>query len=132
MLHHTFFFIRSEDEEEGIKGTKRKREKLTRDQLNKRKARNLATYEESKRKEEKDLLKSLDSLPRVIKGIEAEEKRLEDMKIIREVFFIMLLLAPSNPSLPPSYDICIFILDQGYLKPVTVNDSSCSAIYQIA
>ena len=93
----TYFFIRSEDEEEndeeeGIKSTKRKREKLTRAQLNKRKARNLATYEESKRKEEKDLLKSLDSLPRVIKGIEAEEKRLEDMKIIREVFIIILLL----------------------------------------
>lgn len=65
---------------------------MTRAQLNKRKARNLATYEESKRKEEKDLLKSLDSLPRVIKGIEAEEKRLEDMKIIREVFIIILLL----------------------------------------
>ena len=90
---------------------------MTRAQLNKRKARNLATYEESKRKEEKDLLKSLDSLPRVIKGIEAEEKRLEDMKIIREVLIITLLLA-----LPyPSHYICILILDRVYLKLLIEN-----------
>ena len=111
-MHINFFYIHSEDEEEndeeeGIKGTKRKREKLTRAQLNKRKARNLATYEESKRKEEKDLLKSLDSLPRVIKGIEAEEKRLEDMKIIREVLIIISLLALSYSS----YGICKLILN---------------------
>jgi hypothetical protein len=68
-----------------VTNTKRKREKLTRAQLNKKKARNIASYEESRKKEERDLLKSLDSLPRVIKGIEAEEKRLEDMKVQREV-----------------------------------------------
>lgn len=65
--------------------SKRKREKLTRAQLNKKKARNIASYEESRKKEERDLLKSLDALPRVIKGIEAEEKRLDDLKILREV-----------------------------------------------
>jgi hypothetical protein len=68
-----------------VTNSKRKREKLTRAQLNKKKARNIASYEESRKKEERDLLKSLDSLPRVIKGIEAEEKRLEDMKLQREV-----------------------------------------------
>lgn len=73
-----------------MKNSKRKREKLTRAQQNKKKARNIASYEESRKKEERDLLKSLDSLPRVIKGIEAEEKRLEDMKILREVRFTSL------------------------------------------
>ena len=76
------------DDDEGKTTKKRKREKLTRAQLNKRKARNLANYEDSKKKEEKDLLKSLDALPKVIKGIEAEEKRLEDMKLIREVIYL--------------------------------------------
>ena len=73
------------DEEKGTTSLKRKREKLTRAQLNKRKARNMASHEDFKKKEVKELLKSLDSLPRVIKSIEADEKRLEDMKAIREV-----------------------------------------------
>ena len=73
------------DEEKGPTSLKRKREKLTRAQLNKRKARNMASHEDFKKKEVKELLKSLDSLPRVIKSIEADEKRLEDMKAIREV-----------------------------------------------
>lgn len=91
------FILISEDEEDneneiedGIIDKKRKREKLTRAQLNKRKKRNIASHEEFKKRDEKDLLKSLDSLPRVIKGIEAEEKRLEDMKIIREVVYFPL------------------------------------------
>lgn len=87
--HHQLYLISDDedgnDEEEGARTTKRKREKLTRAQLNKRKARNMATHEDFKKKEVKDLLKSLDSLPRVIKSIEADEKRLEDMKAIREV-----------------------------------------------
>ena len=88
MLYFLKLFSEDEDDNEdegGIADRKRKREKLTRAQLNKRKRRNIASHEESKKKDEKDLLKSLDSLPRVIKGIEAEEKRLEDMKIIRKV-----------------------------------------------
>ena len=89
----SYFKPSSEDEDDnedqgGIADRKRKREKLTRAQLNKRKRRNIASHEESKKKDEKDLLKSLDSLPKVIKGIEAEEKRLEDMKIIRKVIMI--------------------------------------------
>lgn len=36
-------------------------------------------------KDEKRLLKSVDSLPTFIKNLNAEEKRLEDMKILREV-----------------------------------------------
>jgi hypothetical protein len=84
-----------------VTNAKRKREKLTRAQLNKKKARKIASYEESRKKEERDLLKSLDSLPRVIKGIEAEEKRLESMKVQREVggssiYLMCLLSLPRN------------------------------------
>lgn len=68
-----------------MKSTKRKREKLTRAQLNRRTARNIASFKESRKREQKALLKSLDSLPHVIKSIEVEEKRIEDMKAIREV-----------------------------------------------
>ena len=83
-------YYRSDDDddeegEDGVKSTTRKREKLTRAQLNRRTARNIASFKESRKKEQKALLKSLDSLPHVIKSIEIEEKRIEDMKAIREV-----------------------------------------------
>lgn len=87
----SIIFQLSEDDEEGeegedgVKSTKRKREKLTRAQLNRRTARNIASFKESRKREQKALLKSLDSLPHVIKSIEVEEKRIEDMKAIREV-----------------------------------------------
>jgi hypothetical protein len=50
--------------------------------------RNLATHEQIKNKEEKNLLKSIDSLPRHLMEQESEEKRIADMKLMREVLNI--------------------------------------------
>jgi hypothetical protein len=58
---------------------------LTRAQRNKIKARNLAVHKKGKKKAEKDILKTIDVLPHVIRALEEDDKYKEEMKKLREL-----------------------------------------------
>jgi hypothetical protein len=79
--------IEDEKDDSSYKNKKSRKEsrKMTRAERNKQARKSVATFEENRKNEVKDLNKQLDAIPQILKSIEEEDKYISQMKLLNKI-----------------------------------------------